>query len=170
MKLSHTIILASMVLTATSVYAGTYSQSLPISEITFGSTGNLYIYPAQETTVKRIINHGGGAVTDYISVEHTIPNPASCSNTTRVVMKSNHPLYEHLVGRIQVGWGVGGINFAKFYISSSECTLDSPTMLRMKESVYGLYELACNSDLEYQYETDSDPNTSYQCGADEIKW
>jgi hypothetical protein len=170
MKLTYTIILASMVLIATSAYAGTYSLALPISKITFGSTGNLYIYPAQETTFKRSIDHGGGVVTDYPSVQHIVPNPAGCSDTSRIVMKSDHPLYEHLVGRIHAGYGLFGVNFAKFYISSSECTVGSPTMLRIRESFYGLNELVCNSDLEYQYETDSNPNTSYSCRVDEVKW
>ncbi len=168
MKSIITVFFISMVLAASSVYAGGYSQAMPIREITFGSTGNLYIYPAQETSIIRNINHGGGTVTDYQVIQHVIPNPASCSTTNRIVMKANHPLYEYLIGRIRVGWAP--YSDFKFYISSSECTLGSPTMLRMKEVVEGIMGIACNLELMYQYNTDNDPDTRYQCNIRDIRY
>ncbi len=166
-----TVLFVSMVLVASSAYAGVYSQSLPIREITFGSTGNLYIYPAQESTVRKTVDHGGGPTTDLTVVPHFIPNPASCSRTDRITLKSDHPLYEILVNRMQAGISAPwNFLFPRFYISSSECTVGSPTMLRMKEVVNGVIDQACNLELMYQYNTDTDATTNYSCTITAIKY
>lgn len=124
-------------------FADQYSQAAKVSTVTIGSTGNWYFYP---TTAINIVDIGPWLLTDGTgplppAFRHAVANPAGCSDPTRYVLDSNAGNFRDVIDSLKVaGFSVGGGAFLpefassgfQFYVSSSKCTVDSPTIVRVR--------------------------------------
>lgn len=140
-KLNLSVMLAALMAFSGNVFADSYSTPAVVPEITVGSTGNWYFYPARGVGKTFDLSYtvkGGPVMPAYT---HFIHNPAGCASPSRYVLDSTAGNYDEVIEALKIFGGSSLGNFAstpvlkggyQFYISSTSCTANSPKIVRIR--------------------------------------